>query len=243
MLRYRNAPHQWLTRLEVEEGQTRTAGTDRFDNRIDRLYGHTLYTFDLVSWFGPYARIGIESNLLPWYHYPDEEQQTTIRELSGKERLTTAERIVLRGSFSPVQLMEGAGGNFRLLQTRPCDLSLRLGVGARQSWARGMLNPASQRVLEEVDDSFQEGFESTLVGMLRLSRWVTLSTELEGFLPFDEQPATITWRNQASLRLVSFASLNYRFNYNRKPIRTAEEEKPLTIKEHFLQLRFSYNLF
>lgn len=242
LLRFRREPHQWLTRLEVEEGQTRDPSTKRYSNWLDRLYGQSLYTFDLVSWFGPYARVACESQLLPQYLDSKEDKTYTIRELSGRVRTTVADRVELRGALAPLQLMEGTGANFRLLQTLPADLSLRLGVGARQSWARGLLEVTGDSVLEEVDDSFQEGFESTLVGLLRLSRWVTLSTELEGFFPFDAQPATVTWRNVASLRLVSFASLNYRVNYIRKTIRTAEEDKLSELVEQFFQLRFSYNL-
>jgi hypothetical protein len=70
---------------------------------------------------------------------------------------------------------------------------------------------------------------------------VVLSTELDGLVPF-LQPgnAVFTWRSQASLRLVTFASFNYLLNVTRDPNRKVGVE---TLWEQLFQLRFSFSVF
>ncbi|MEZ4464718.1 MAG: hypothetical protein R3F43_09510 [bacterium] len=79
-----------------------------------------------------------------------------------------------------------------------------------------------------------------MVGIGRLSRWVTITSEFDGLLPVSDDAAVFTWRNQAGLRLIRYVSINYRFNATRDPNLDVED----TIRtEHDVQLRFSYTLF
>ncbi len=72
-------------------------------------------------------------------------------------------------------------------------------------------------------------------------RFGTVLLKVTAIEPFNEgQSLLFTWRNQASLRLASFASLNYRFVLIRNPVLNVGD--PLQT-EHDLQLRFSYTLF
>lgn len=278
-LTYREDAHLWHTRLELEEEQTRAPEDDYFTNDADRLFAHTIYTYVVVPWFGPYARAGAETSLLtrhqaianPAYVCPPGPDgglaaPCSTRVVDGPDGPQTlidvdrdaaeeVDRLELGGSFAPLQLRQGSGGNFRVLRKRTIELDLRLGLGARQTLANGLRTYGARqsrpdptaddpdRVLavyayELVEDSYVTGVEGTIVGFARPLPWVTVSTEFDGLLAFDQENSSFTWRNQISLRLASFASLNYRYNLTLDPAIIDE-----TQTEHDVQLRFSYTLF
>jgi ABC-type uncharacterized transport system auxiliary subunit len=240
--------HLWNTQLELEQGQTRLPDQDTFQSDADRLFFHTIYTYQLLSWFGPYARAGLETKLLTRYENFDTPQDVVVLDEEGMpvRTLTSVRRVKLGSTFAPLSLREGAGGNFRVLRTRFAELDLRLGFGGRQTIANDLfvfqedLAGGPGQLIPVVDSSV-EGFEGTLVGLGRVTRFVTVSTELDGLVPINgDDLIVVTWRNQTTVRLASFLSLNYRFNLTRDPnlgigtdVRT----------EHDVQLRFSFVLF
>jgi hypothetical protein len=243
-LRFQDEPHLFAARLEVEEGQLRAAGQRRFEPIIDRLYVHSIYTYHLVPWFGPYARAGLETKLMPRYKSYDTPRDVQRVDADGNllETLAGTDLVTLGDPLSPLQLKEGAGGNLRLLRSVRVDLDVRAGIGARQYFPRGELavDSKDENRVRQTSRYRLEGVEGTVVGTARLSRWIGVSTELDGLVPFADGSNTVyTWRSQVSLRLVSFASLNYRLNVTRDPNRVTGP--PITA-EHFLQLRFSYGL-
>lgn len=271
---YREDAHLWHTRLELEEEQTRAPEDDFFTNDADRLFLHTIYTYVVVPWFGPYARIGAETSLLtryqaigsPAYVCPPSADGvgapcSTVDGPDGpiievdRDEAKLVDRLELGGSFAPLQLREGTGGNFRVLRKRTIELDLRLGLGARQTLANGLRTYSDRQTRDDpipedlertlayytyqlVDDSTVTGIEGTVVGFARPLPWVTVSTEFDGLLAFEQDNSSFTWRNQVSLRLASFASLNYRYNLTLDPAIIDE-----TQTEHDVQLRFSYTLF
>ncbi len=272
---YREDAHLWHTRLELEEEQTRAPEDDFFTNDADRLFLHSIYTYVVVPWFGPYVRAGAETSLLTRYQAISDEAYvcppgdggglaapcSTVDGPDGpivevdRDNAELVDRLQLGGSFAPLQLREGTGGNFRVLRKRSVELDLRVGLGARQTLSNGLrtygtrqsrADPSPEdpdRVLayytyQLVEDSFVNGIEGTIVGFARPLPWVTVSTEFDGLLAFDQDNSSFTWRNQISLRLASFASLNYRYNLTLDPAIIDE-----TQTEHDVQLRFSYTLF
>lgn len=274
-LTYRKDAHLWHTRLELEEEQTRAPEDDFFTNDADRLFLHTIYTYVVVPWFGPYARVGAETSLLtryqaianPGYVCPPDANGgvagpcSTVDGPDGpiievdRDEAELVDRLRLGGSFAPLQLREGTGGNFRVLRKRSIELDLRLGLGARQTLANGLRSYSDRQsradpspedpertlalyTYQLVEDSYVTGIEGTVVGFARPLPWVTVSTEFDGLLAFDQENSSFTWRNQISLRLASFASLNYRYNLTLDPAIIDE-----TQTEHDVQLRFSYTLF
>lgn len=245
-VRYLFDRHLWHTQLEFEQGQTRLPDQDNFQSDTDRLFFHTIYTYELFPRFGPYVRAGLETKLLPRYENFDMPQDVVVLDEDGNPVRTEigVSRVKLGSTFAPLQLKEGAGGNFRLLRSRFAELDLRVGIGGRQTYANELFvfeegEDGEPNQLIPVIDSTIEGLEGTLVGLGRITRFVTVSTELDGLLPIDVEDIVVTWRNQVTVRLASFLSLNYRFNLSRDPnlgigsdIRT----------EHDVQLRFSFVL-
>ncbi|MBI5549073.1 MAG: hypothetical protein HY901_34750, partial [Deltaproteobacteria bacterium] len=246
MLRYLKEPHLFVTRFDLEEGLLRPASTRRFTPYFDRLYLHSIYTFHLLPWLGPYVRAGVETKVLP--RWQDYDAPRSVEEFDEEGSLVrtfeNTDRVRLGDPFAPLQLKEGAGGNVRALHTVWVDLDLRAGIGFRQYFPFGELavdgSTGTDRLVQ-VSGYHLEGVEGAIVGTARLSRWVTLTTELDGLMPFTEPDNTVfTWRSQASLRLVSFASLNYLLNVTRDPNRKAGAE---TLWEQLFQLRLSYSIF
>ncbi|MEZ4464719.1 MAG: hypothetical protein R3F43_09515 [bacterium] len=94
--------HQWITRLELEEEQSRPEDGE-FTNEGDRLFLHTIYTYHLVPWFGPYLRVGLETKLLDRHQVF--EQAQTVDELDrGGNVVKThvdVDRVKLGGPFAP----------------------------------------------------------------------------------------------------------------------------------------------
>jgi ABC-type uncharacterized transport system auxiliary subunit len=247
--RWMSGPHGWNTQFELEEGRTRLPSQDIFLSDTDRLFFHTIYTYQLLSWFGPYARAGLETKLLLRHAAFETPQDVVVLDEDGMpvRTLMGVSRVKLGSTFAPFQMREGTGANFRALRTRFAELDLRVGFGARQTIANGLYvfqegeTDADPDVIIPVVDSSIEGVEATIVGLGRITRFVTVSTELDSLVPlWGEDLAVVTWRNQVNIRLASFLSLNYRFNLSRDPNLGIGDD---VRTEHDLQLRFSWVLF
>ncbi|MCA9541240.1 MAG: hypothetical protein KC620_20205 [Myxococcales bacterium] len=233
--------HRFVTRLDIEQSQLRDPQEEVVRSLQDRLFFHAIYTYQVLPWFGPYARAGVESALLP-RHADIADGETLIDQ--GGNTLTGPDRVELAGPFAPLTVIEGVGGHFQVFRSRAADFSLRLGAGARHQFARGLLVPVEEdgeTRLRAVTDETLQGIEATVIGSARVTRYITLSTEFDALYPlFDDQQFLFTWRNNISLRLASFASLTYRLNALRNPTLTLIDD---TQFEHTVQLRFSYTLF
>ena len=191
--------------------------------------------------FGPYARLRLDTKLLPRYQAFSDPTDVLRQDANNvcQPYRSQVDRIGLGGSFSPLELRQSTGGNIILFRRRSVELDLRLGFATQQTLTNDLVNYREEdNCLLGVDNSFIYGPEATLVGFVRLSRWVTLSTEFDGLLPIGDEDGVYTWRNQASVRLASFLSLNYRLNLEYKPTLSAE-----TQVEQDVQLRFSYPVF
>ena len=239
-------PHLFVTQLEIEQEHFRPSESERYHSKEDRLYFHNIYTFYLLRWFGPYARLTLDTKLFA--RHEEFDNPTDVREVDEDGNLVRVheqvDRVKLGGTFMPIDLREGGGGNFRLLRTVRFDVDVRLGLGAWQVLNNGLLtldtNANNERQLEPVEDSLLEGVEGTLLVMARVTRWITLATDFDGLMPFKDSTDKLiyTWRNHAILRLSSFSSLNYRLNIERRPGR----DEPTQLA-HDVQLRFSFTLF
>ncbi len=264
LARFQMEPHLWTTRLEIEEshrlvGRTASDGTresllaGEFEPVIDRAYLNTLYIYELLSWAGPYARVGGETSLFHRYRSPGSEQEVFIFGEDGTELLDVfaageKDRVRMAGSLSPLEFKEGVGVNFRVLRHPNIDVDLRVGLGARQYLSLGQLLVNEERssdldalVLERASNSFLLGPETTVVASVRLTRYLQGTTEFDALVPFGGEDRTrYTWRNSASLRLSNFASLVYTVNLDQNP--NVGREEPLHFDQG-LRLRLTFVLF
>lgn len=253
--------HLWMTRLEIEEGQTLTPilGPDNkpgslLDGRLqsskDRMYLNSVYIYQVLPWIGPYLRVGGETSLFNHYTYFSKPTTVVVNDVSGATIATHSgtdglgvTQAELAGPFTPIQLKEGAGVNLRVLNNVFANLDLRSGLGSRQYLANGQLvaadNPSTSAFeMRQVQKTILTGVEFSALGLGRISRYLQLSTEFDILLPFEGLGATqMTWRNAVSLRLSSFASVTYTVNIVRQP--NVNPLEPLGT-EQGLQLRFFY---
>ncbi len=239
----RGEHYRWITRLDIEESHLRDPTTETFYSLRDRVFFHSIYIYQLVNWFGPYARAGVETSMLPRQIVLGEGER-----LEDDGRVVTGPASVrFADALAPMTLIEGVGGNFQAWRSREIELGLRLGIGARQQITNGLRvrlpgegEDAPDRLVP-VTNRFIEGVEATAIGSARITRYVTVTTEFDALYPFDQgQPFIFSWRNQIGLRLASFASLTYRLNLLRNPTLTLVDDVQ---SEHTVQLRFSITLF
>jgi hypothetical protein len=277
LLRFSHEPHLWTTRLEFEAGQTLQSRIQEdqepgtlLQNPIqsiqaDRLYLNSIYTYHLLSWAGPYARVAGETSLFehstefasPTIVEVQDDHGTPIDYLYGADG-NGVYRIHLANPFSPTELKQGTGVNFRLLHNTILDLDLRTGIGSRQYLTRGeqllvATTPSSGGprgadgrlvagyAVKAVSDSVVAGPEAAVLASARLTRYVQATTELDALVPFSGFSETqYTWRSSVSLRLSTYASLVYTLNLDRHP--NVRPDQPLAT-EQGLQLRFAYTPF
>lgn len=263
-LRFNMASHLWTTRLEIEEGQALqpTIGADNkpgdlLDGRLqsvkDRLYLNTMYIYQALPWLGPYLRVGAEAALFYRDTWFDKPTEVIVQGVDGKEveRLRGPENqgessITLAGPFSPVQLMQGFGINFSMQSGSTLDLNVRTGLGSRQYFARDQLvahddGGTPEFEVRHVATTIVTGVEISGLAILRLTRYLQGSTELDALVPFaGTQGTQMTWRNALSLRLGTFATLTYTLNVLRQP--NVRPDLPWAT-EQGLQLRFYYSAF
>lgn len=242
---YNDKVHLWSTRVDIESGLVRAADTEEFRSLNDRFFVNSIYVYQFTERFGPYARVGLETKLLARYE-EFSSPRVVLDETRKGSPLVSRNRARLGGPFQPLTLFQGAGGNLRLVRSRPLELDVRLGMGGRQTLSNGFRNYFAMSGTQEDPDLLREaptnevfGFEGTLVGVGRFWRFIG-TTEFDGLVPVTDDQMIFSWRNQIGFRLASFASINYRYNL----IRDANLGLGDDLKgEHDVQLRFSYNLF
>lgn len=247
---YRNGKHFGTGILELEEGLVRV---DPEEGRSlptqkaqDRLRADAVYTYFINDRFGPYARLGLLTNVFASDVLVTEDTTVAFHELDGSRNVVAVPangEFRTADAFGALRLREGFGLNVRLLRSDRATLNWRIGAGLRQNLFNDAFvendDPATpERDFFAIDDFDQEGAETTLAGSVRLGRNLIYLTDLELFGDFDDfGDPTIDWRNTLSLRLLRNASLDYTLDLLRIP--QVLDENQVTQN---LLLRFSFNL-
>ena len=253
VMRYLHPRHFIYFRTQLNEGQS-SQFNESLLKSVDEFQIDVSYTFRLLPWFGPYVRAGLDTNLFPGEARIEEPyREIVILDHDGLEleRKAYAKRLRLSDSFDPLVLKEGCGLSFDVNPGLIGDLQWRVGFGARQQWVRSLLREAAPdqetavdcteaHCFERLQTSHLVGVESTLLGSLRLGRWLMLDTELDGLVPMlseDTDLPIINWKNTLSLRLSSFASLSYvvRMDYDTRLSSSVQTEQRVL-------LRFAFNI-
>jgi hypothetical protein len=216
---------------EVEAGLSQTRPAEGAPLPLlktkDRLRTDLLYTwFAKEDVFGPYVRAGVLTQALPTEILTSEDVTIAIRELDGTQStrvLLANETFQVADPWRPTILREGVGVNTRIVDNRYVTLAWRVGFGMRQNMFEGTLVEDDLAGTEAIEynrlSSFnQEGIESTVRGIFRLTGWAVYSTDVEFFTDFNtlDQP-TIEWGNTLSMRVTEYLALNYNADLVRLP--------------------------
>ncbi|MGM0574741.1 MAG: hypothetical protein ACQEXJ_07550 [Myxococcota bacterium] len=245
LARWRPDRHLFYTRLKLEEKQVKLPGQS-FQKDLDELRLDTLYMFRILPWLGPYVRAGTQTTLFSGFRTFDEDREVVQVDAQGEELRSLGvydERFRLAKPLAPVELKGGAGLSFLIKASYILDANVRIGLGGRALFNRGLYNAADDPTTPEFevvrrDDAWQYGVEAAVFGSLRASRWILATTEFEMLEPFgDLEHPVIDWETTIGFRLVSFASLNYIFK-----LLSDVERSPDLQTEHRLLLRFTWRI-
>ena len=205
--------------FQVEEGQTKPPDQP-LQKTIDRIDLDLLYIYQINQIFGPYVRFGGETNMLPSRQYFSEPTHVTLRDRDGVTIVDDLENQTTVGLSGPIglsTLREGAGFNLRALKTLFAETTLRAGLGARHTIARGDVfllreseSDDTNKIYDRVPSVNRFGAEASLLGVGRISRWVLLNLELDTLVPFNGfDKSVLEIEGSVALKLTSYLSVNY----------------------------------
>ncbi|MBN1945876.1 MAG: hypothetical protein JW797_09375 [Bradymonadales bacterium] len=245
-----SAPHQLIMILEIEEGlqliDPEQGDMLPLQKSRDRVRLDALYTYFLSSRIGAYVRLGGIATVFPNEVLTSEPIDVVLRRADGTSRTiqVPASESFRIGDWLPnLSLRQGLGLNFRLLHLSFATVGLRIGTGLRQFLYRNAYidqdDPDSAELeYDQIESYYQEGLEATLNGILRFFRYIHYTTDLEVFSDFSDlaEPA-VDWQNTVSLRLSSFASIDYTLSMLYQPQVTTDLQL-----QHNLLVRLSWDL-
>ncbi|MEZ4322363.1 MAG: hypothetical protein R3F61_33125 [Myxococcota bacterium] len=228
---YHKDDHHFTALLQAEEGATsiRPQGATPLPvlKTRDRIRADLLYNFFARENFGPYARAGAETRAFATNVLATEDTTFNIARLDGTTntiQLGANEVFRIADSWAPSTIREGAGLNYRAVNSRWVTFNFRLGLGLRQNLFQGAFLLEDDRSTDaieykEVGNLIQEGVEATVVVTARLPGWAVYATQLEMFSDFQTfQRPSLEWRNTVTLRLTRLMSLNYFANLDFFPL-------------------------
>jgi len=249
---YDRDPLYYNMKSIIDLGVSKTTDTDfRLASDEFDLKNTGIYYF--VKDLGFYGRFDVNSHFFDetqycsekFYYQKFDENGVTIGDsiLSGE--------INIKSSFFPIELKEGIGINYRILNLPRADLSFRAGFGIRQFFNRNVFiyDPSEtfvdndnieHRKYFELASTNTTGTELSLVGNFQLPFNLTYASDADFYFPFDKNDEyTFEWENSFNLNLFKHISLDYKFNLKKLG---KDSGIDYFVKEHSLFLRVTYFL-
>lgn len=243
--------HEVRNTLKIQESWARTPVLDEFVKNTDTVELESLYNYFLLDWAGLFGRLAATSSLLPSEAVTADPTNYSVALLDGTTRDFATNRLELASAFEPFSLNESVGLFAEPITADVLKLSVRLGLGARETWAKGVYaskdDAATADVQEyvELDNVYQGGAE----GFLGLSgkvyeKRVSYDAGASVLIPFlNNDDADRTAMDlaryglvaQASTSVFEWMSLNYQFRALKDPQLLDEWQV-----QHALLLTFNY---
>ncbi len=157
--------HEVRNTLKISESWARTPVLDEFVKNTDVLEFESLYNYFLLDWAGLFGRLAMTSSIFKSEAITANATDYSIARNDGTTDLQTTNRLELAGAFSPFTLNESLGAFVEPFNSKPLKLSIRLGFGARETFADGVLasqdDDATPDVVEltELSNVYQAGAE------------------------------------------------------------------------------------
>ena len=232
-LAYVNGAHLWQNTLTANESWARTPALEQFVKNNDSLQYESLYSYFLLEWFGPFARFNLETSLFDTQLVTAEAKDYEIDRTDGTtDTLTGVREVALASSFEPLTLDQSVGLFAEAVRSTPITWKVRIGAGARETFADGVLavrDDDSTDVVElvELADVYQGGLEAFtgVEGKLGGGKFTYRAgaSALVPFLNNDPEDRTaielLRWGLHAGLEMgiVEWLSLNYKLNVLKDP--------------------------
>ncbi len=249
---YDKDPLFYTMKNVIDLGVSKTTDTDfRLASDEFDLKNTGIYYF--VKDLGFYGRFDVNSHFFDETQYSAEEFYYQKLDENGVALgdSVLSDEIKTKPSFYPIELKEGIGINYRILNLSRANLSFRAGFGIRQSFNEDVFvydpsetfvddNSIEHRKYFELISTNTTGTELSLVGNFQLPYNLTYSTDADFYFPFDENDEyTFEWENSFNLNLFKHISLDYKFNLEKL---SKDSGVDYLVKEHSLFLRVTYFL-
>jgi hypothetical protein len=232
-LTYINGPHLWQNTLSISESWARTPALEVFVKNNDQVEYESLYNYFLLEWFGPFARFNVETSAFDTTIRTAGANDYQIARTDGTtDTLTGTTEVHLASSFEPLTLNQSVGAFAEPVRTTPITWKVRIGAGARETFADGVLansdDDATEAIeLVELANVYQAGLEgfTGVEGKLGGGEF-TYRAGASALLPFlnnDPQDRTaielLRWGLHAGLEMavVEWLSINYKVNVLKDP--------------------------
>jgi len=224
--------HEVRNTLSIQEGFARTPVIDEFIKTNDVVEFESLYSYFILKWVGAFGRLSLKTSILPSESVTSEDVDYAIARLDGTQEALTTDRLSLADPFSPFSINQSIGAFLEPIRSEAINASFRLGLGARQTFAKGVLankDDAATPVIEviELDDVFQAGAE-TFLGVKgrfydRRLNYEVGATALVPFINNDDTERTAFelmrygLTGSLSTSVFSWMSLSYEFRLLKDP--------------------------
>lgn len=252
-LEYYNGPHLWQNTLTVNESWARTPSLERFVKSNDQLDYESLYNYFLLDWFGPFARFNLETSVFDTTIVTAEPKNYVITNLDGTtESRNGVTEVELSESLEPLTLNQSIGVFAEPIRNDTLTWKVRLGAGARETFAKGVLANKDDDATEAIelivlDDVYQGGLEgfTGVEGKLGSGKF-TYRAGASALIPFlnnDDQDRDALelarWGLHAGLEMavVEWLGVNYKLNVLKDP-----QLLDATQVQNNLLLTFKYTL-
>ena len=239
---YDQLPHYYLSRNLVQIGALQQEGA-RFQISQDRLQLKQTYVYYILKWLGGYGRLEATTHLFPTelqFSQPKNIQFVNLDGTTHKAHYGVT-RITTQPPLFPLQFKEGFGVNVTPLRSFLARLSVRAGLGYRQIYNNDVFgqDPNVDTLFVAKENSFPQGFETSLVSNFAILRNLTVTTDLDVLFPFQQQAKReYSLENFVSLGLTKNVTVEHTLRLNQIP-----SIADYTIQEQFISLRLSYFLF
>jgi hypothetical protein len=233
---YNQGEHEWRNGLISSAGATRTPAIDAWVKTRDALSFESIYLWHVLPWLGPFVRVGLDTQMFPGSDPRAAPTTYSIARTDGSKESITGTRLHLSDPFQPLTLKESAGVFVQPLREEKVRLEGRVGAGAQEVFANGVLalgDDAKTPDVVEVKElaSFnQAGVEALAeaTGTFRPQR-ITYKAGIGVLFPLahtalaaGDERTTLQLTNvdivgALSFKLVDWASLDYQLRLLRQP--------------------------
>jgi len=187
---YQNRPDEFRGLLTVNETYTRTPDIGEFVKNTDSVDAEGVYNRYLLPWSGGFGRLAVETTIFDNYNVTGSPRAYRIVRLDGSESTRSpVRRFQLSDPFQPTSLNQSAGVFANPYESTPFTLRSRLGLGARETFATGVLvvddDPETSELdVRELESVYQAGLQAFLGASGAFpSRNLTYEAGITGLLP------------------------------------------------------------
>lgn len=234
-LKYLSGSHESRNTLNISETFTRTPVVSEFVRTTDLVELESIYYYHIpsVPWLGPFARLKLQTSIFKGEDVQPANVSYAIARPDGQVDTVTADRLPLTDPFFPFTLKESAGFFARPVGRKWLNVELRAGLGARQVFADNQLALKDNKDTPEIEVTELQNFTQVGAEVVAqasgqvFSERIIYTAGAEFLTPFynstDESDKSFTELTntelfiKASLRLVSWASLDYEFRAVKQP--------------------------